>query len=123
MCLRKAAGKKFVNLILGIANVLLAFTYIYFFLSCSIRGSFENIEISRFQDSNALFEYLCYSVSVVMPSSIIISKAFPLSGWSKLATVLQVVLFYGFLLSRLADMLHKGLVPPKRQNDNNTGVN
>lgn len=94
------------SLMLGVLNIILTFTHIYFYLFCIRRAGFANFELIG-MNSNKLDDWLnClfYSVSLVIPYSL--TELIPNTVLFKFVSLFQIGLFYIFIFNKLKEIIH-----------------
>lgn len=94
------------SLALGVLNIILTFTHIYFYLFCNGRAGFANFEWAG-MNSNSLDDWLnClfYSVSLVIPYSL--TELIPNTFLFKFVSLFQIGLFYIFIFNKLEKILN-----------------
>lgn len=94
------------SLIIGVLNILLTFTHIYFFLFFQHYIGFENF-VWVGMNSNSMddwFHCFFYSVSLVIPYSL--TELSPSTFLFKFISLFQIGMFYIFIFDKLGDILH-----------------
>ena len=95
------------SLILGVLNIILTFTHIYFYLFCNYHTGFSNFVWVGMNNNNNLNDWLnClfYSVSLVIPYSL--TELIPNTFLFKFISLFQVGIFYIFIFNKLGEILH-----------------
>lgn len=93
------------SLILGVLNIILTFTHIYFYLFCNYHTGFSNFVWAGMM-SNNLNDWLnCffYSVSLVIPYSL--TELIPNTFLFKFISLFQIGIFYIFIFNKLGEVL------------------